>query len=99
MKCSVCRGVAVFMKHNVTATGLMQKTALIKCEQPKCPELVTRGTMREHLESKCSFNMETCPKPGCNIRYVSLPGSPVMFALEKSWSAVHSWDVLPDILG
>jgi hypothetical protein len=51
MKCSVCRGVAVFMKHDVTATGLMRKIALIECEQPKCPELMTRGTMREHLES------------------------------------------------
>jgi hypothetical protein len=35
--------------------------------------------MREHLESKCSFNMETCSEPGCNIRYVSLSGSIVMF--------------------
>jgi hypothetical protein len=56
MKCSICRGVAVFMKHDVTATRLMRKTALIECEQPKCPELVTRETMHEHLESKCSFN-------------------------------------------
>jgi hypothetical protein len=58
IKCSVCRGVAVFMKHDVTATGLMPKTAVIECEQPKCQELVTRETMREHLESKCSFNMK-----------------------------------------
>jgi hypothetical protein len=51
MKCNVCRGVAVFMKHDVTAIGLMRKTTLIECEQPECPELVTRETMREHLES------------------------------------------------
>jgi hypothetical protein len=50
MKCSVWRGVAVFMKHDVTATGLMRKTTLIECEQPKCPELVMRETMREHME-------------------------------------------------
>jgi hypothetical protein len=79
MKCSVCRGVAVFMKHDVIATGLMRKTTLIECKQPECPELVTRETMREHLESNCYFNMETCPNPGCNIRYVSLPGSIDMF--------------------
>jgi hypothetical protein len=47
------------MKHDVTATGLMRKTVLIKCEQPECPELVMWGTMREHLELKCFFNMET----------------------------------------
>jgi hypothetical protein len=79
MKCSVCRGVAVLMKHDVTATRLMRKTALMECKQLECPELVTRGTMREHLKSKCFFNMETCPEPSCNIRYVSLPGSIVIF--------------------
>jgi hypothetical protein len=34
MRCNVCRGVAVFMKHDPTGTRLMHKTALIECEQP-----------------------------------------------------------------
>jgi hypothetical protein len=70
------------MKHDPTATSLMRKTALIECEQPKCPELVTRGTMREHLETKCSFNMETCPNPGCFERSVSLPSPDIS---ESAW--------------
>jgi hypothetical protein len=82
MKCSVCRGGAVFMKHDPTATSLMRKTALIECEQPECSELVTRGTMREHLETKCSFNMETCPNPGCSERSVSLPSPDIS---ESAW--------------
>jgi hypothetical protein len=91
MKCSVCRGVAVFMKHDVTATGPMRKTAFIECEQPECPELVTRGTMREHLELKCSFNTETCSKPGCNIRYVSLRGSFLCLSPHIFHAYMYKW--------
>jgi hypothetical protein len=51
--------------------------------------------MREHLGKKCSFNMETCPEPGCFDRSVSLPSIDI---LESAWFSRLYVQVAADLI-
>jgi hypothetical protein len=51
--------------------------------------------MREHLETKCSFNMETCPNPGCFERSVSLPSIDIS---ESAWFSRLYVQVAADLI-
>jgi hypothetical protein len=66
-RCTTCKQPAGVVP-DPTATALLRSTALIKCESPSCPELVTLDNMETHLLSECSFNKVSCAQPGCPIR-------------------------------
>jgi hypothetical protein len=66
-RCTICKQPGGVVP-DPTATALLRGTALLKCESPSCPELVTLDNMETHLLSECSFNKVSCTQPGCPVR-------------------------------